>query len=148
MIHRIAGLWVGSKTWTKPSSSCANFSFSSTLLGIFCFFDLFVDIDPLRSAFAAWVTSLSQKTKYSRHLKICALCKDLWLSIPFWSHCSTWTWVGATGWTPFSRATRLNVWCSYCQFIRKEGKMEWNMLSSQAAYVIPYLDCMVNPASL
>lgn len=142
MTHRIAGLWVGSKAWTKPSSSCANFSFSSTLLGIFCFFDLFVDIDPLHSAFAAWVTSLSQKTKYSRHLKICALCKDLWLSIPFWSHCSTWTWVRATGWT------RLNVWCSYCQFIRKEGKMEWNMLSAQAAYVTPYLGSHGKPSIL
>jgi hypothetical protein len=112
------------------------------------FFDLFIDTDPLGSALAAWVTSLSQKTKCSGHLKICALCKDLWLSIPFWSHCSTWTWVRATGWTPFSRVTRLNVWCSYCQFIRKEGQMEWNMLSAQAAYVIPYLNRMVNPASL
>jgi hypothetical protein len=31
---------------------------------------------------------------------------------------------------------------------QEEGKMEWNMLSAQAAYVIPYLDRIVNPASL
>ncbi len=77
------------------------------------------------------IITSSQKTKYSWQGEF-GLHWDLSLVTQFWSQTAQCDWVGATGWTHFSRVTRIIVRCSCCQLTGREGQMKSNMLSAQA----------------